>query len=168
MNHRLVAALIKTVGITWEDVEKDEEKRKKQKEAQRKSFFKRNFEIVEYDKNLFRGLRNKREPSKEKPTPGFYGLGAYFMPIDFVTDMWGDYVYEYKTKIPLRLGKHIKSFKGSRPKRTDWLESIPDDLDGVWLGPGAEGENQIILRDFNLVKTPKNVSPDRLKKLWPK
>jgi len=125
------------------------------------------FEDVEYNDRLYRGLTRPLELDRQTPVHGFYGLGVYFLPANHVTDQWGEYVYEYKAKRPLKLRKHLKSFRYGKPKRKDWVEGLPDEIDGIWFGNGAEGKYQIILKDFSLVSKPKKLSYKKLQELWP-
>jgi hypothetical protein len=95
------------------------------------------------------------DPKRLDKVRGFYGYGVYFSLTPRDATIWGQHIAEYTPVRNLKLWKEPKTHKGLSIKRKDYLEKLPVEYDGIFFGSGAEGADQILLRDPSLVKLTK-------------
>ena len=97
----------------------------------------------------------KFDPKRLNKSDGFYGQGVYFSHTPDEAGIWGEHIAEYSPHKPLKLWKEPKTHRGVNIKRKDYLSDLPPEYDGVSFGSGAEGGQQILLRDPSSVKLTK-------------
>ncbi|MCX6672092.1 MAG: hypothetical protein NTX92_09260 [Euryarchaeota archaeon] len=103
----------------------------------------------------------KFDPNRLNPVHGFYGYGIYFTLSAQEATVWGDFITKYKAIKKLNLFKEPKTHNGINIKRKDYLVTLPKEYDGIIFGCGAEGGEQVLLRETVTVKFVEKVKLKR-------